>query len=57
MGFLVKANPCFNKGDAHLLQLMQLLKQQPQEFQETVKKVVQRNAYFAHRENPDSYAE
>ena len=51
MWFLVKSNPGFSKGAAHLFQLMQMLKQQPQEVQDIVKKVVQRNAYFAHGEN------
>ena len=38
-------------NSVHLFQLMQLLKQQPQEVQDLTRDVVQRNAYFAHCEN------
>ena len=51
MWFAVKSNPSFDKGAVHLFQLMQLLKQQPQEVQNATREVVQRNAYFAHCEN------
>ena len=51
MWFAMKSNPRFNMGAVHLFQLMQLLKQQPQEVQNLTRDVVQRNAYFANGEN------
>ena len=43
----MKANNKFTSGPVNLFMQMQLINNQPSETQDVVKKVVQRNAYFA----------
>ena len=47
MWFAIKCHSKVTKRPGHLFQLIQKVKQQPEDVQEIVKPHIQRNAYFA----------
>ena len=47
MWFLIKAHSKFTQGPMHILKLIELVRDQPEEVQVIVKPAIQRNAYFA----------
>ena len=49
--FIIKTNPKLQQGAKNVFSIMQLVKTQPKEIQDVVKKYVQINAFFTHSSN------